>query len=558
MYLLLLHCLILLGTSFGAARHLAAQMVDRSLAAVVLGWGNIVVTSLLLAGLHRLGDPAWFIRTSLTLAAVTWWLLRRRTPPPLVATEPSKGRISGWLLAGFFLTLVPLVYASIRIAGTYAPNNYDSLTYHLPRAMFYMGQNTLAHFSTGNDRQIFFPFNYNLLQLFGLIYSPPLQALNFINLAAWAVAGIAIYRLGRLCACSSDSSLIATWVALTSTQILAQATATTNDLPTGAGLLCTLVFVLRWRQSRLTSDALLAGLAAGLTAGAKLTIIFFGPIAGLIVLGLGWQHWRRGEVRAFFGGVRAWLAAGVLAFLVASPFALINLAEKGHWITKTYDYTLNRPFSLACAAQTTKAFLVQLFIEPLHRFTFNLKVTEQLNAWGEHTFFPHWNSDYAFSPFYLFPPDLNEDHVWFGFAGPFIILCAAFCLLRFRRSSATTIWLAGLGLGWFATYFLLNKWSLYNQRYFVLAILVMSPCVATLVDAGRASTAFRRLTRDLLVVLALTSVWLAGNYPTLHSGLATRPRPLCPLCPGTWPCASRNRPRSTYTPRMATSASFCS
>jgi len=78
MYLLLLHCLILLGTSFGAARHLAAQMVDRSLAAVVLGWGNIVVTSLLLAGLHRLGDPAWFIRTSLTLAAVTWWLLRRR------------------------------------------------------------------------------------------------------------------------------------------------------------------------------------------------------------------------------------------------------------------------------------------------------------------------------------------------------------------------------------------------------------------------------------------------------------------------------------------------
>ena len=363
------------------------------------------------------------MKASCPILLVTWLLLRRIRPETIAAAPAAAGdpKPSPLLLAAFILTLAPIAYASIRIASTYVPNNYDSLAYHLPRAMYYLGQNTLAHFDTGNPRQIYFPFNHNLLQLFCLIYSPPLQCLNFINLTAWAVAGLAVYRLCRLGASSANSALIASWLALTSTQVLAQATATTNDLPMGAGLLCALVFALRWRQSRQARDALLGGLAAGLTAGSKLTVLFFGPAAGLIVLAWGWQHWRRAEPRAFLHGVRAWLVPGLLAFALASPFALINLVEKGEWINKTYDFTLNRPFTFACAAQTAEAYLVQLFIEPLHRFTFDLKFTAELNTWGVRTFFPHWNEAYAFSPLYLFPPDLNEDHVWFGFAGPVIL-----------------------------------------------------------------------------------------------------------------------------------------
>jgi hypothetical protein len=292
-------------------------------------------------------------------------------------------------------------------------------------------------------------------------------------------------------------------------------------------LLCALVFALCWRQSRRARDAWLAGLAAGLTAGSKLTVIFFVPAGGLIVLLLAWQHWRRGEVRAFFQGVRAWLAPGVLAFALASPFALINLAEKGQWINKTYDFTLNRPFSAASALQTGQAYLFQLFLDPLHRFAFDLKFTERLNAWGAQTFFPHWNPAYAFSTFYLFPPDLNEDHVWFGFTGPFILLCAVFCLVRFRRFAAPVAWLAWLGLGWFVTYFLLNKWSLYNQRYFVLPLLVMSPCLAAGIGFGLASPALRRSSRVLLVGLGLAAAWLAGVYLFQNTS-----RPYAPLWRG--------------------------
>jgi hypothetical protein len=525
MPLFLIHCALLFIASWAVARRVVAPAADRLLATFLLFWGNIVVTSLLLASLHKLGHSPWFFRASVLLALAMWLALRRVVPEPaLVATG---GKFNRWLVTFFVLTLVPLGYISLRIACTYEPNNYDSLTYHLPRAMFYLGQNTLLHFDTGNARQIYFPFNYNLLQLFALIYSPPLQCINFLNLAAWAAAGLAVYRLGRLCALGPNVSLIACWLAVTSTQILAQGTATTNDLPTGTGLLCALVFALRWRADRRRRDALLGGLAAGLTLGTKLTVIFFAPAAGLILLGLVWQHWRRGEGPAVFRAVRAWLLPGLVALSLAAPFALINLAEKGEWINHTYDYTRNLPFTLACSLQTAEGYLVQLFLEPLHRFTVDPKFTEHLNAWGQSFFFPHWNEAYAFSPLYLFPPDLNEDHVWYGFTGPVILLCAIFCLIRFRRRDPALVWLATLGLGWFATYFLLNKWSLYNHRYFVPALLVMSPGVAAAIETGWDSPRVRRLTQWFFAALALSAIWLAGLYLFKNTS-----RPYAPLWAG--------------------------
>ncbi len=530
MALFLAHSVLLVCASFAAARALVRGTVDRIIAAALLAWTNVVVTSLLLSCLLHLGSSAWFFRTSLLLGLATWLGLRRIAPEP--APEPAaESKPSPLLLGAFLLTFAPLVYASVRIAVTYEPNNYDSLSYHLPRAMYYLGQNTLAHFDTGNPRQIYFPFNYNLLQLLGLIYDSPLQCLTFINLASWGVAGLAVYRLCRVNGLRANTALVATWLALTATQVLAQATATTNDLPTGAGLLATLLFLLRWRQTRRSRDAFLAALGAGLTAGSKLTVIYFVPAAGLLGLAVAWTYWRKGETRAFLTGLRAWVLPGLLAFALAAPFAAINVAEKHQWINHDYDYLiLNRPISLACFGQTAAAYLVQLFIEPLHRFTFDLNFTAQLNTWGKQTFFPHWNESYAFSPLLLFPPDLNEDHVWFGFAGPVILLCGLFCAGRGRKSPPPVTWLAVLGLGWFATFFLLNKWSLYNQRYFVPAILMLSPCVGVVIEAGWSRPRVQRALRTGLITLAASAVWMAGIYLFKNSS-----RPYAPLWAGTPP-----------------------
>lgn len=520
------HAFILLLASGWVARRLFPDSIDRLLATFLLAWGNVVATCLLLSLVAHLGDPTWFFRTSLLVAGLVGAAVGLIKPTSLDRPTTASADHLAMPLGGlvlFFATLLPVLYINIRIGIEYLPNNYDSLTYHLPRAEYYLGQGTLGHFATGNPRQIFFPFNYNLIQLFGLIYGPPLQVLNFFNIVTWLVSGLAVYRLCRLARMTIGPSLASSWFALTSTQILAQATATTNDLPTGSVLITAGVFVLGWLQTGSRRHTLFAGLALGLMAGSKLTAVYFIPAAGLLVLGFIAFTWPRGKLSSTRNLLKAWWPAAFLAGLFAAPFAIINLIASGHWMTNAYDYIVNKPFSLPCALQTAQGYLVQLFIEPLHRFSLNLEQTSRLNNWAQQTLFPHWKPDYAFSPLYIFPPDLNEDHVWFGFTGGLIFLAALSCIFLFRKRPIISV-IAVLGLGWFCAFFALNKWSLYNQRYMVPAILLMSPCLAAVVEASGARQVIRRAVLLVFGAVALSAYWMAGSFL-----LDNTTRPFAPL-----------------------------
>lgn len=297
---LLIHFVLLGWISLTIARRLTDNVIDRIIAAAMLMWGHIVLLSLLLSQLGKLGDAVWFFRSSLILGFLSVLLVRRFvSPAPAIAEKPSGEKASWALLVTVVGSLFIMFVVNIRVAASYPPNNFDSLTYHLPRAMYYLGHNTLAQFESIDIRQTFFSFNYNLLQLFCFIYGPPHEVTNFINVIAWGIAGLGIYRVSRLCGCSANASLIATWLALTANQVIAQATTTTLDLATAAALFAAIGFGLRWRQSTQSRDAILAGIAAGIAAGAKLTVVFFGPTVVLLLMVFWFQHWQQGATRSF-------------------------------------------------------------------------------------------------------------------------------------------------------------------------------------------------------------------------------------------------------------------
>ncbi len=515
MTILLAHVFLLALLSLATARRLTRNGLDRLLATALLFWGNIVTISLLLSPFGRLGTIDWFFRGSLLLGAVTWLAVGRFVRPEPVLPPRPPGNRSRLLIAAAAATLLPLLLGNLAIAWTYEPNNYDSLTYHLPRVIYYLGQGSLAQFESADFRQVYYPFNFNLLQLLCFIYDAPPQAVNFLNVAAWAGTGLAVHRIARLAGCSFNASLTAAWLTLTSTEILAQATSTILDLPMGAALVAALVFGLRWRAHRRTRDALLTGLAASLCLGTKLTAIYFGPPAVLLLLAVGYQHWRRREMPAFVGGVRAWLGPALLVAALCAPFLIANLMATGEPMTHRMDFTLNKPFTLACALQTAKGYLVPLFCEPFARFTYDVDQINALNLWFKHHVFANWNENYAFSPLLTILPALNEDHVFFGFAGPLFMLCAVVCLWRDRRLRQPLGWLALLGLGWFATYFLLNKWSTYNQRYFVLPLVLLGPCAAAVLDGIGPGSRFLRLARHAIFALvAACALWFSVFYLT--------------------------------------------
>ena len=410
---LLVHALLLLGLSYAGSRRLVTGVADRIMATALLFWSNIVAVCLLLSWLGRLNEVTWFFRVSLLLGIATMLVVRRFVPGDQGWEEPEVGKRSTWLIVAAGVTLLPMLVANLAIAVTYEPNNYDTLTYHLPRVMYYLGHNSLAHFETADFRQVYYPFNFNLLQLLCLVYWAPIQSVNLFDVASWVVVGLGVYRVSRLCGCSFNASLIAAWLTCTSTEILAQATSTILDLPAAAGFVCALTFGLRWRSSRESSDAILAGLAMSMSAGTKLTMAFFGPAMVLLLVIWLHQYWRRNDIWNFLTGIRAWMAPALLATALCAPFLIYNLQATGQLMTHRMDFTLNKPFNPMCALQTGYTYLVQLFCEPLGRFTFDLGVIDSLNQWFARNVFQHWNEAYAFSELYTILPDLTEDHVFF-------------------------------------------------------------------------------------------------------------------------------------------------
>ena len=327
MELFLIHCLGLFWLSIGASRQLVKRVTDQLLAAALLAWGNITATSLLLSWAHRLSDPRWFLGLSLIIAATTCLLLIRTKPEHSTASaKPAESQANGWLLLAFVATMVPMVLANLAIAYTYQPNHPDALTWQLPRAMYYLGQNSLWHFDAADLRQIYLPFNFNLLQLFGLIYSPPLQCLNFFNLLAWIISGLAIYRLCRQLSGGVNVSLLTTWLALTAPLILTGATSSIPELASGAALACAGVFTLKWQRSGQQRHAVLAGLALGLAAGSSLLLFFLTPI---LIFGTGWL------LRKQAGLLRNWVLPMALTIGISTPFAVINLMETGKLLEPT-------------------------------------------------------------------------------------------------------------------------------------------------------------------------------------------------------------------------------
>ncbi len=484
MDIFLAHCLVLLWMCLGAARPLAAHAADRLLAAALLAWGNVVATCLLLSTVNRLGHPGWFFSTSGLLAGLTCLLLLRFRPaadPTALPAGPTGPGVNPRLWFAFIVTIAPLALAGFGVAYTQHPDSPDALAYQLPRALYYLGQNSLAHFDATDPRQVWRPFNDSLLRLLALVYHTPLPVLNFFNLAAWALSGGAVYRLCRLCAVGANASLLTSWLVLTATPVIASAASITIELPAGAALLGALVFGLQWWQTQRASDAALAGLAVGLAAGSSLNILLFCSGAGLLFGIRAYRQGRSEPVARTDGSRRMWIMPALLAGAAGAPFALINLAEAGRASGPGFGATLFRLLGDA----------------PPHAST---------GPWPLFAGTAHF-------------PVLTVDTVNFGFTGALFLLCAFLCLWRFRQSAGPVGWFAGLGLGWILVIYSLQKWILPNAPDFVPGVLLLSPCVAATIEANQVSRTLPRLAgRLILLVVVLAAAWSAGRYLLRNPG----------------------------------------
>lgn len=155
--------------------------------------------------------------------------------------------------------------ALVICAWNSPPNNYDSLTYHLPRVFYWAQQGSVSHFATANLRQIEFgPLNsFIFLNLFELTGNDHFFNLVQTVLLASVLLPAASYLL-EFIGCSMSARRLGLLCIVGSPMLILQASSTQNDLLVTALLVasCALGCALSVNRS------LVLAVALGATAGA--------------------------------------------------------------------------------------------------------------------------------------------------------------------------------------------------------------------------------------------------------------------------------------------------
>jgi hypothetical protein len=125
---------------------------------------------------------------------------------------------------------VPIGILLAISAVRYAPNNWDSMTYHLARVAHWIQNQSVDVYPTNISRQITLGPGAEYLLLVAQVVADSDRLANFLQLACWVLITLAAPSLARL---AGAPARIATWAAplvASAPMVVLQATSTQNDL----------------------------------------------------------------------------------------------------------------------------------------------------------------------------------------------------------------------------------------------------------------------------------------------------------------------------------------
>ncbi|HEX4055033.1 MAG TPA: glycosyltransferase family 39 protein [Tepidisphaeraceae bacterium] len=411
------------------------------------------------------------------------------------------------------IPLVPLVIftaLSLTSAIFSPPNNYDSLSYHLPRQIIWMQQHSVQHFSTNNLRQtMMVPFTeFADMQVW--ILSDSDRLLNLVQWCAMIVMFSAVSLITERLGGRRRAQLLACFLVIANPIVFLEASNTKNDMLVGLWVTISAWWLLRimdgWELTWF--DTLLFGSALGCGAESKGT----GPIFLLpIVLVLIFAMLRRRTFKSF-----AMLASmGIIALAINAPHYARNDKTFGHLNGPTVadgGYAIyNTIHTPGVAASNALRILAREGALPSKWFDSHLY--DGLDWIHRHLLHLDLNDKRTTSPFSKFvqPPyrPTEEDvagsplHVLL-----FLILPAALILARRRIPFGRAVLVTSIGVGGFLVFCTLLKWDEWTVRYFIAPTALLCPVVAVALTNGR---------RGAIVSAILAIVATAFLFPSARN-----------------------------------------
>jgi hypothetical protein len=429
-------------------RRLFTGAAPRICGAFLLIWANLAYTALLLSLFSELGNRWLYLSSSLLLALASWQVVSRFVSKPLTmidgASRFCNSRAQRFFAAFLFATLCAAATCTLIICVRYYPDNWDSLAYRLPRAVFYLSHGNLLQFSKASDpRALSYPFNNTLLYLFPAIYQLDGRIVNLVSLVCWGMSALGVYLLARVAGASKLSGFLAAWLCAMAPIVLCEGASTNDDMMAAVPMVLGSVFAYHALQHWSRRSVILAGLGFGLGLGTKLLWAFFCPLAALVAVWMCAYALWKGGVREGYGiwrpRLRVLLVTAGIAAPLAVSFLVSNYLSTGQFVSSALEGDLNRPFRLDVARQQIWLLSSQLLLSPIPDVPIHLdpdarrRAYDEFDAWTNQHWFQNVNQGEAFRAYtYKFRGIADptgywyfEQTLWLGFLPPLMLLLLA-------------------------------------------------------------------------------------------------------------------------------------
>lgn len=196
-----------------------------------------------------------------------------------------KASLGTW--EAFEAAAVAAAVAALAVCGFVAwscpPNNFDSMTYHMPRVLHWIQNQSVAHYPTNNLRQIAFPPGAAFIVVELQLLSGGDRCANLVQWLAFAGCLAAASLIARRLGAGRPGRVLAVLLAAGLPMAVLQSQTTQTDLLTAFWLMCFCVFAFKEGPYE-SGDTFWLSASLGLAILAKPTGLVFGAPLLLIVL----------------------------------------------------------------------------------------------------------------------------------------------------------------------------------------------------------------------------------------------------------------------------------
>lgn len=254
--------------------------------------GSIIPAGFVLSAMDLTAEVwAWVIGNFLVLGLHYFLWTRLLDREPFSMKVLLANRWSAWIswlkdLSPFlkflfivlFGTLAVIAVTNLLLAMFAVPNEWDSMTGHLNRAIRYIQRGTMAHFGGTNWNMDTYPRSVTTIQIYAYLVSGHVEnAFNLIHHASYWITIVAIFGTAQRISRNLSASFFCALAFSMFLGFLMQAVTTETDIVLTAYLSCLLYFLFSFQASKNDRYLWLSGLVFGIALGHKITFVLLWP-----------------------------------------------------------------------------------------------------------------------------------------------------------------------------------------------------------------------------------------------------------------------------------------